>query len=119
MGVVRVDPEHNFVLADIPGLIDGAHEGAGLGHDFLRHIERTKMLLHVIDTASVDGRDPITDYEQINTELERYNPRLIRLPQLIVLNKIDLPDAQTNLKRVKDYFGKRRVFQSLRSPVRG
>ena len=110
LGVVRVDPEQNFLLADIPGLIKGAHEGAGLGHDFLRHIERTKMLLHIIDAASVDGRDPITDYEQINTELERYNPRLIRLPQLIVLNKIDLPNAQTNLQRVKDYFGKRRVF---------
>ena len=110
LGVVRVDPEQNFLLADIPGLIKGAHEGAGLGHDFLRHIERTKMLLHIIDAASVDGRDPITDYEQINMELERYNPRLIRLPQLIVLNKIDLPDAQTNLQRVKDYFGKRRVF---------
>ena len=110
LGVVRVDPERNFVLADIPGLIEGAHAGAGLGHDFLRHIERTKMLLHIIDTAAVDGRDPITDYEQINIELERYNPRLIRLPQLIVLNKTDLPDAETNLKRVKDYFGKRRVF---------
>lgn len=110
LGVVRVNPEQNFLLADIPGLIKGAHEGAGLGHDFLRHIERTKMLLHIIDAASVDGRDPITDYEQINMELERYNPRLIRLPQLIVLNKIDLPDAQTNLQRVKDYFGKRRVF---------
>ena len=110
LGVVRVDAERNFVLADIPGLIEGAHEGAGLGHDFLRHIERTKMLLHVIDIASVDGRDPITDYEQINTELERYNPRLTRLPQLIVLNKIDLPDGQTNLERVKEYFGKRRVY---------
>ena len=110
LGVVRIDPEHNFVLADIPGLIEGAHEGAGLGHDFLRHIERTKMLLHVIDTASVDGRDPIADYEGINTELELYNPRLIRLPQLIVLNKVDLPDAQTHLQRIKDYFGKRRVF---------
>ena len=110
LGVVRVDAERNFVLADIPGLIEGAHEGAGLGHDFLRHVERTKMLLHVIDTASVDGRDPITDYEQINTELERYNPRLTRLPQLVVLNKIDLPDAQANIHRVEEYFGKRRVF---------
>ena len=110
LGVVRIDAERNFVLADIPGLIEGAHEGAGLGHDFLRHIERTKMLLHVIDIASVDGRDPITDYEQINTELERYNPRLTRLPQLIVLNKIDLPHGQSNLQRVKEYFGKRRVY---------
>ncbi len=110
LGVVRVDPERNFVLADIPGLIAGAHEGAGLGHDFLRHIERTKMLLHVVDIASIDGRDPITDYEQINIELERYNRRLTRLPQLIVLNKIDLPEGQTNLQRVKDHFGKRRLF---------
>ncbi len=110
LGVVRVDLEHNFVLADIPGLIEGAHEGLGLGHDFLRHIERTKMLLHVIDAAAIDGRDPIADYEQINTELERYNSRLARIPQLIVLNKIDLPDTQVNLQRLKDYFGRRRVF---------
>ncbi len=110
LGVVRVDSERNFVLADIPGIIEGAHEGAGLGHDFLRHIERTKMLLHVIDAAAVDGRDPITDYEQINTELERYNPRLTRLPQLVVLNKLDLPNAKANLQSVKKYFGKRRVF---------
>lgn len=110
LGVVRVDSERNFVLADIPGIIEGAHEGAGLGHDFLRHIERTKMLLHIVDAAAVDGRDPITDYEQINTELERYNPRLTRLPQLVVLNKIDLPDAQANLQTIKEYFGKRRVF---------
>jgi GTP-binding protein len=106
LGVVRIDPEHNFVLADIPGLIEGAHHGAGLGHDFLRHIERTKMLIHVVDTAAVDGRDPIADYEQLNEELGLYNPRLMRLPQLIALNKIDLPDAQANLPRIRDYFGK-------------
>ena len=110
LGVVRIDPEHNFVLADIPGLIEGAHEGAGLGHNFLRHIERTKMLIHVIDSAAVDGREPISDYEVLNKELELHNPRLTRLPQLIAPNKIDLPDARANLPEIRDYFGKRRVY---------
>ena len=110
LGVVRLDAERNFVVADLPGLIDGAHEGTGLGHDFLRHIERTKVLIHVVDAAAVDGRAPIQDYEQINTELELYNPRLIRLPQLVALNKTDLPESQENLAELKAYFGKRRVF---------
>ena len=110
LGVVRLDAERNFVVADLPGLIDGAHEGTGLGHDFLRHIERTKVLIHVIDAAAVDGRAPIQDYEQINSELELYSPRLIRLPQLIALNKTDLPESQANLAELKAYFGKRRVF---------
>lgn len=110
LGVVRLDAERNFVLADLPGLIEGAHEGTGLGHDFLRHTERTKILIHLIDVAAVDGREPIQDYEQINKELELYNPRLIRRPQLIALNKIDLPEAQAHLSKFRDYFGKRRVF---------
>lgn len=110
LGVARLDPERNFVLADIPGLIEGAHAGAGLGHDFLRHIERTKLLIHVIDAAAVDGRDPIDDYEKLNKELELYNPRLIQLPQLIALNKVDLPGAKANLPRLQDYFSERRLF---------
>lgn len=110
LGVVRIDQEKNFVLADIPGLIEGAHKGAGLGHQFLRHIERTKMLIHVIDLSATDGRDPIKDYEQLNTELGHYNPVLTDLPQLIALNKIDTQEASTNLDRVKEYFGKRKVF---------
>lgn len=110
LGVVRIGAARNFVVADIPGLIEGAHAGAGLGHDFLRHIERTKLLIHVIDCASVDGRDPIEDYEQLNEELELYNPRLVRMPQLIALNKVDLPDAQVYLPQIGDYFGKRRIF---------
>jgi len=110
LGVVRIDQDHNFVLADIPGLIEGAHKGAGLGHQFLRHIERTKMLIHVIDLSAADGRDPIKDYEQLNLELGHYNPKLTDLPQLIALNKIDTPEAGTNLERVQTYFGKRRVF---------
>ena len=110
LGVVRINREQNFVLADIPGLIEGAHKGAGLGHQFLRHIERTKMLIHVIDLSATDGRDPIEDYEQLNLELGHYNELLIKLPQIIALNKIDMPEAEANLARVQKYFGKRKVF---------
>ena len=110
LGVVRINREQNFVLADIPGLIEGAHKGAGLGHQFLRHIERTKMLIHVIDLSATDGRDPIKDYEQLNLELRHYNELLTKLPQIIALNKIDMPDAAANLERVQRYFGKRKVF---------
>jgi GTP-binding protein len=110
LGVVRINREQNFVLADIPGLIEGAHKGAGLGHQFLRHIERTKMLIHVIDLSATDGRDPIEDYEQLNLELDHYNELLTKLPQIIALNKIDMPDAEANLERVQAHFGKRKVF---------
>lgn len=110
LGVVRINREQNFVLADIPGLIEGAHKGAGLGHQFLRHIERTKMLIHVIDLSATDGRDPIKDYEQLNLELKHYNELLTKLPQIIALNKIDMPDAAANLERVQAYFDKRKVF---------
>ena len=110
LGVVRINREQNFVLADIPGLIEGAHKGAGLGHQFLRHIERTKMLIHVIDLSATDGRDPIKDYEQLNTELGHYNELLTKLPQIIALNKLDMPEAEANLPRVQEYFGKRKVF---------
>ena len=110
LGVVRINREQNFVLADIPGLIEGAHKGAGLGHQFLRHIERTKMLIHVIDLSATDGRDPIKDYEQLNRELGHYNELLTKLPQIIALNKIDMPEAAANLARVQAYFGKRKVF---------
>ena len=110
LGVVRINREQNFVLADIPGLIEGAHKGAGLGHQFLRHIERTKMLIHVIDLSATDGRDPIKDYEQLNLELGHYNELLTKLPQIVALNKIDMPEAEANLARVQAYFGKRKVF---------
>ena len=110
LGVVRISREQNFVLADIPGLIEGAHKGAGLGHQFLRHIERTKMLIHVIDLSATDGRDPIHDYEQLNLELGRYSEALTELPQIIALNKIDMPEAAEHLERVQEYFGKRKVF---------
>jgi GTP-binding protein len=110
LGVVRIDREQNFVLADIPGLIEGAHKGAGLGHQFLRHIERTRMLIHVIDLSATDGRDPIEDYEQLNLELGHYNPILTDLPQLIALNKTDVLEAEANIARVQAYFDKRKVF---------
>ena len=90
LGVVRVDEGKSFVVADIPGLIEGAHEGIGLGHEFLRHVERTKLLIHVVDVAALDGRDPIEDFEAINLELEKYNTRLATRPQIVAANKIDL-----------------------------
>ncbi len=110
LGVVRISLEQNFILADIPGLIEGAHKGAGLGHQFLRHIERTKMLIHVIDLSAADGRDPITDYEKLNQELRHYNELLTKLPQIITLNKIDMPEAKANLARVQEYFGQQKIF---------
>jgi GTP-binding protein len=104
LGVVGVG-DYSFVVADIPGLIEGAHRGVGLGFDFLRHVERTRLLIHVVDAAGVDGRDPLTDYHQINEELRRYQPELARRPQIVALNKADLPDAQTNLERLHAAIG--------------
>ena len=93
LGVVAVD-DTSFVVADIPGLIDGAHTGMGLGLAFLRHIERTKMLIHVIDVSGSEGRDPVEDFDNINTELEAYHPGLSARPQVIALNKIDMADEE-------------------------
>lgn len=89
LGVVRIDEGSSFVMADIPGLIEGASEGVGLGHDFLRHVERCRLILHIIDIACMDGRDPIEDYKQINYELEKFNPELAKRPQIVALNKAD------------------------------
>lgn len=100
LGVVSLDIGQSFVIADIPGLIEGAHQGVGLGTDFLRHIERTRVILHVIDVAGVDGRDPVEDYFQINQELRLFNEVLSQLPQIVIANKIDLPDAQENIERL-------------------
>ena len=103
LGVVRLSEEQSFVLADIPGLIEGAAEGVGLGHDFLRHIERTKVLLHVVDVSGCEGRDPIDDFEKINHELEAYSAKLARRKQLVVANKMDLPDSAENFVKLKEY----------------
>ncbi len=99
LGIVRRYGK-DIVLADIPGLIEGAAEGAGLGHDFLRHVERTRLLLHVVDASGCEGRDPVDDLEQINSELDRYG-NLSERPQIIVCNKMDLPNAEENLKRIR------------------
>ncbi|MBP2662787.1 MAG: obg [Firmicutes bacterium] len=103
LGVVSIGEGQNFVLADIPGLIEGAHEGVGLGHDFLRHVERTKVLIHVLDMSGLEGRDPIDDFHKINNELKLYNERLFKRPQIIAANKMDLPEAQENYERVAKY----------------
>ena len=90
LGVVDLDDAKGFVIADIPGLIEGASEGVGLGHEFLRHIERTKVMIHIVDAASTEGRDPIEDIYAINKELELYNPEIAARPQVIAANKIDM-----------------------------
>ena len=89
LGVVQIF-DTSFVMADIAGIIEGAHEGAGLGHKFLKHIERTKVLIHVVDVAGSEGRDPIEDFDKINSELQQYSPKLMKKPQIVAANKIDL-----------------------------
>ena len=104
LGVVRVGEEKSFVIADIPGLIEGASEGAGLGHDFLRHIERTRVLVHVLDSSGSEGRNPVEDFYKINEELFQYNEKLRDKPQIIVANKTDLPSSQEWIGRIKEEF---------------
>lgn len=101
LGVVSLELGHSFVIADIPGLIEGAHQGVGLGMDFLRHIERTRIILHLVDAAGVDGRDPVDDYHKINSELRLYSEDLANCPQIVVANKADLPEAAENIKRLE------------------
>lgn len=100
LGVVKRDND-NFVIADIPGLIEGSSEGKGLGDKFLRHIERTKILIHVVDISGFEGRDPLKDYKAINQELNNYSKEVAKKPQVIALNKMDLEGAKENLKRFK------------------
>jgi len=106
LGVVDIDGGKGFVMADIPGLIEGASEGVGLGHDFLRHIERTRVLVHVVDAASTEGRDPIADIHAINKELEAYNPELMERPQIIAANKTDAiyDDGEDPVEKLKAEF---------------
>lgn len=101
LGVVALSGERNFVMADIPGLIEGASEGVGLGHDFLRHVERTKVLIHVLDASGLEGRDPVEDFAKINKELALYSPKLAKRPQVIAANKMDLPQSAENLARIE------------------
>ncbi len=106
LGVVDLDGGKGFVMADIPGLIEGASEGVGLGHDFLRHIERTRVLVHVVDAASTEGRDPIEDIHAINKELGSYNPELLKRPQIIAANKMDAvyEEDENPIEKLKSEF---------------
>jgi len=105
LGVVETEDGRSFVMADLPGLIQGAHEGVGLGHQFLRHIERTRVIIHVVDMGGLEGRDPYEDYKTINEELKEYNMRLTERAQLVVANKMDMPDAEENLELFKQQLG--------------
>ncbi|MCX7747806.1 MAG: GTPase ObgE [Clostridia bacterium] len=98
LGVVSLDEQKSFVIADIPGLIEGAHQGIGLGHQFLKHVERTKLLVHIVDIASIEGRNPIEDFDVINKELSQYNPVLAKKPQIVAANKTDIPGSDENLE---------------------
>lgn len=101
LGVVKIGEGESYVAADIPGLIEGAHEGIGLGHEFLRHIERTRLLVHVIDASGQEGRDPVEDFTKINEELVKYSSKLASRPQIIVANKMDLPNSEEGFKRIE------------------
>ncbi|PTL06583.1 GTPase ObgE [Staphylococcus gallinarum] len=102
LGVVSTKDQRSFVLADLPGLIEGAAEGVGLGHQFLKHVERTKVIVHMIDMSGSEGRDPFEDYKVINDELKAYEQRLEDRPQIVVANKMDMPDAEGNLQLFKE-----------------
>jgi GTP-binding protein len=102
LGVLRFY-DQSYLVADIPGLIEGAHEGAGLGHRFLRHVERTRLLIHVVDISGIEDRDPIEDFKQINSELAMYSEVLASRPQIIVANKVDIMENTDNLDRLKDF----------------
>lgn len=101
LGVVSLGDYKSFVMADIPGLIEGAHQGVGLGDEFLKHIERTRVIIHLLDVSGIEGRDPLEDFKVINKELAEYNKKLSERPQIIALNKIDIPDGRKNIQRVK------------------
>ncbi|MFH5182246.1 GTPase ObgE [Paenibacillus sp. TAB 01] len=102
LGVVDVGDGRSFVMADLPGLIEGAHEGVGLGHEFLRHVERTRVIVHIVDMAATDGRDPFEDWQKINEELKLYNSKLEERPQIVVANKMDMPEAEEYLAVFKE-----------------
>lgn len=110
LGVVKVYDDAHFVVAEIPGLIEGAHEGRGLGDRFLRHVERTKVLVHLVDIAACEGRDPEDDYRILNHELAAYSKELAKKPQVVALNKIDIPGSEAYIKRFKKKFPRVKVF---------
>src|SRR4051812_3652330 len=112
LGMVRLQGERSFVVADVPGLIEGAHRGAGLGDRFLRHLERTRVLVHLLDATAGNGRTPLRDYEALNRELRLYDPELAKRPQIVALNKINVPEVRQKLKTLAAPF-KRRGLELL------
>ncbi|MGI5838184.1 MAG: GTPase ObgE [bacterium] len=119
LGVVKAGDGRSFVMADIPGLIEGAHAGAGLGHEFLRHIERTKVLVHVVDASGFAGQDPLADYAAVDQELKLYDPALAERPQIVALNKIDLTEARDIAVRLAGVFRDRGLEVFLISAATG
>jgi GTP-binding protein len=119
LGVVQVGPEQSFVLADIPGLIRGAADGAGLGTRFLKHVERTRALLHLLAVDPSEGRDPVADFDAINAELAKFDPELARRPQIVALNKADLPDSREAWVKAKKKLKRRGIDLRLVSAATG
>ena len=113
LGVVKWGDYGSFVVADLPGLVEGAHEGKGLGTRFLKHIERTRIFIHMIDLSPDTGRDPVEDYNVINNELEKFNPELSKRPQVVALNKTDITEARERAEDLLKFFGDKgiKVFQ--------
>ncbi len=117
LGVVSLGEGSSFVMADIPGLIEGAGDGVGLGHEFLRHVDRCRLLVHIVDAAGSEGRDPIEDFEIINKELEKFDPELAKRPQIVAANKIDLASDE-QLENLRNYFeGKGYEFHTMCAPI--
>ncbi len=110
LGVVRIYEGEDLVVADIPGIIEGAHKGRGLGHKFLKHIERTKVLVHLIDISGRDGRDPYSDYIKLNKELKLYNEELGSKPQVLALNKVDDPESKEAVSAFRKHYGRKKLF---------
>jgi GTP-binding protein len=119
LGVVKVGEEQAFVLADIPGLIPGAAEGAGLGIRFLKHVERTRALLHLVTLDPGEGREPLADYDAIMKELARFSPELAKRPQIVAMSKADLPDVREAYAKAKARFKKRKIDLRLVSAATG
>lgn len=117
LGVVSMGEGSSFVMADIPGLIEGAGDGVGLGHEFLRHVDRCRLLVHIVDAAGSEGRDPIEDFEIINKELEKFDPELAKRPQIVAANKIDLADDD-QLEKLREYFESRGYeYHTMCAPI--
>lgn len=117
LGVVSMGEGSSFVIADIPGLIEGAGDGVGLGHSFLRHVERCRLLIHIVDVSGFEGRDPIDDFEKINNELVKFNPRLAQQPQIVAGNKIDMAEPE-QIERFKNYVeAKGYEYYSICAPI--